>query len=60
MNGQRIVLGMGTGRCGTGSLAALLNRQPGARVTHEMRPRPRRRSRTPWRRFLELEQATSR
>lgn len=30
-----IVIGLGTGRCGTNTLAALLDRQDGARVTHE-------------------------
>lgn len=34
----RIVLGLGTGRCGTKSLARLLNAQPGFSVTHEARP----------------------
>jgi len=32
---QKIVLGFGTGRCGTKSLAAFLNQQPGYLVTHE-------------------------
>ena len=31
----RVVLGLGTGRCGTLSLARLLDRQPGAKVLHE-------------------------
>lgn len=31
----RLVVGLGTGRCGTRSLAALLDAQPGAHVTHE-------------------------
>lgn len=35
---RRIVLGMGTGRCGTRSLAALLDQQAGSRVTHEQWP----------------------
>lgn len=38
MQGRRIILGMGTGRCGTRSLATLLNRQPAAKVTHEEYP----------------------
>src|SRR5689334_17661165 len=37
-DGRTIVLGMGTGRCGTHTLAELLNRQPDARVTHEQPP----------------------
>ena len=32
---QQIVIGFGTGRCGTNSLAAFLNQQPGYHVTHE-------------------------
>lgn len=32
------VIGLGTGHCGTRSLAALLNMQRGAHVTHERRP----------------------
>ncbi len=36
--GQWLVLGIGTGRCGTHTLADLLNRQPDAYVTHEKRP----------------------
>jgi len=35
---SRIILGIGSGRCGTRSLADVLNRQPGCRVTHEERP----------------------
>lgn len=38
MDSRRIILGMGTGRCGTRSLATLLNRQAGAKVTHEEYP----------------------
>lgn len=34
----KIVLGIGTGRCGTVSLALLLDGQPNSRVTHESRP----------------------
>ena len=34
----RVLLGIGTGRCGTLSLADLLSHQPGTRVTHECRP----------------------
>ncbi len=37
-NGQSVILGMGTGRCGTHALAELLNRQPNAHFTHEGRP----------------------
>lgn len=33
-----IVIGLGTGRCGTKSLAVLLNHQPSTAVGHEMRP----------------------
>jgi len=33
-----IVIGYGTGRCGTKSLALFLNKQPGLRVTHEGLP----------------------
>jgi len=33
-----IVLGIGSGRCGTLSLAQLLDKQPNASVTHERRP----------------------
>src|SRR5690606_35389199 len=35
---SRIILGIGSGRCGTRSLADVLERQPGCRVTHEERP----------------------
>jgi hypothetical protein len=35
---QRVILGIGTGRCGTHTLAQILSRQPDARVTHEERP----------------------
>ncbi len=41
---QSIILGIGSGRCGTLSLAEVLNRQPGTFVTHEEPPR------LPWRR----------
>jgi len=34
----RYILGLGTGRCGTASLAALLDAQDGATVTHEEAP----------------------
>jgi hypothetical protein len=40
-NGQivpRVILGVGTGRCGTLSLTRLLNRQAGVLVTHERPP----------------------
>src|SRR2546423_307998 len=43
MQERRILLGIGSGRCGTRSLANLLNRQPGTQVTHEEPPR------LPWR-----------
>ncbi len=36
--GRRIILGMGSGRCGTRSLASLLDLQLGAKVTHEEHP----------------------
>src|SRR5690554_2173097 len=42
--GREIVIGLGTGRCGSHALAALLNAQRGAAVRHEMRPL------LPWRR----------
>jgi hypothetical protein len=35
-----LVIGLGTGRCGTHSLAKLLDDQPDARVTHELGDRP--------------------
>ena len=35
---SKIILGMGTGRCGTLSLAEVLNSQPGTLVTHEEAP----------------------
>jgi hypothetical protein len=35
---QRIVLGMGSGRCGTLSLAHVLGRQPGVMISHEDPP----------------------
>src|SRR5262245_3459710 len=38
MEDKRLILGIGTGRCGTRSLALLLNRQPGAKITHEDYP----------------------
>lgn len=38
MKHKRFVFGIGTGRCGTLSLAQFLNNQPDATVTHEMRP----------------------
>ena len=34
----RIVIGLGTGRCGSSSLTALLDAQPGCSITHESRP----------------------
>ena len=35
---QSIVLGIGSGRCGASSLAAVLNHQPGVQVNHEEPP----------------------
>lgn len=35
-NSRRMVIGLGTGRCGSRSLAAWLNSQQGAHVSHEM------------------------
>lgn len=35
---QSLILGIGTGRCGTHTLAEVLNAQPGAHVTHEHPP----------------------
>lgn len=35
---QRIVLGVGSGRCGTWSLASILDKQPNAHVTHQQVP----------------------
>ena len=35
---QSIVLGIGTGRCGTASLARVLNQQPDAQASYEERP----------------------
>lgn len=35
---KQMVVGIGTGRCGTVSLHALLNRQPGVHITHEQLP----------------------
>ncbi len=37
-DGPRVILGLGTGRCGTHSLMGLLNRQPEASFTHEDLP----------------------
>ena len=37
---KNMVFGLGTGRCGTSTLAALLDRQQGYRVTHESRLLP--------------------
>lgn len=37
-HGQQIVFGLGTGRSGTVSLARLLDSQPSASITHEVRP----------------------
>ena len=41
LNGKRIVLGLGSGRCGTKSLAMLLDMQSGAEVSHEEFNSPR-------------------
>lgn len=38
MEQKQILLGIGTGRCGTVSLATLLNQQEDAAITHESRP----------------------
>ena len=35
LNGKKLIIGLGTGRCGTMSLSKLLNLQEGADVTHE-------------------------
>jgi len=35
---KRIIFGLGSGRCGTSSLAYLLNAQEGALVSHELSP----------------------
>lgn len=37
---ERVVIGLGSGRCGTASLARLLNLQPNVSVTHEGCPLP--------------------
>lgn len=37
---QRVIIGLGSGRCGTRSLAELLNLQPDSFVTHEALPMP--------------------
>jgi hypothetical protein len=37
--GPHIVLGIGTGRCGTLAMSQLFSRQPGVRVMHESPPR---------------------
>ncbi len=37
-SGRRVILGMGTGRCGSHTLAELLSRQPDTQVTHEQPP----------------------
>jgi hypothetical protein len=36
--GQGVIIGLGTGRCGTSSLAALLNGQPETTCFHELNP----------------------
>lgn len=35
---KQVVVGLGTGRCGTASLCGLLNQQPGTSITHEQYP----------------------
>jgi len=35
LDNKRVILGLGSGRCGTKSLATLLNLQPGVEVSHE-------------------------
>ena len=35
---RQLVIGLGSGRCGTVSLSRLLDAQPGAQVRHELRP----------------------
>ena len=35
-----LIIGIGTGRCGSASLAGILNMQMGAQITHESKPRP--------------------
>ena len=35
---RTVILGLGTGRCGARSLASLLDKQPGCRVSHEVPP----------------------
>lgn len=37
---HQLIIGLGTGRCGTQSLAAVLNHQPQATITHETLPLP--------------------
>lgn len=37
--GKRLVIGLGTGRCGTSSLRSLVEHQPGALCFHELRAR---------------------
>ena len=39
---KRLIIGLGSGRCGTVSLSVLLNQSPEANITHEARPL------TPW------------
>ena len=48
MESKRYIIGLGSGRCGTHSLAALLNKQHNTRVFHEYHPR------LPWERNLDL------
>ena len=38
MGSKRYIIGLGSGRCGTHSLVALLNKQEGTQVSHELRP----------------------
>ena len=37
MNNKKVILGIGTGRCGTVSLSHLLNKQKGSRFSHELK-----------------------
>ena len=38
MGSKRYIIGLGSGRCGTHSLAALLNKQHNTHISHELRP----------------------
>ena len=37
MNNKKVILGIGTGRCGTVSLSHLLNKQKDSRFSHELK-----------------------